>query len=289
MIRQLLTVLSLIALGSTGVADATEARTVTITIMNQTPTVTVVPSIQTLALGSAPVLFTNTTPNTYEYKFPIANDQWFDDVDIDLLWKNAYRNNDATTKDFDERVILRIRRDFPASFSFPIYFSNDRSQDEMSRLEHERDPTQQFEVALRGEQIATYYRDTFSPQHPFAKRAAKIFFYGAIKLAETEPYDVEMNDTAEPFIIAAFGGSSSYSDRAEVAKSKYWNDLSQIDSYAAKGDCSTANLILAAFQAKKEDDPEAFAVQYGKEPNVLDEKAAIINSKCNTTNAKQGN
>lgn len=260
-----------------------EARTVTISIQNQTPEFTAAPSIEVFGSSSKP--FTTSAPNIYEYKFPVSDSEWFDTVDIKVLWKNAYLNNDGSYKDFDQRVLLRIRRDFPSDFTFPIYFSNDRSQDEMSRLEHERDENEQFEVFFRGQQIATYYRDTFGPQHAFTKRAAKIFFYGAVKLAETPAYFVQMSDDAEQFIVDAFGGSSSYTARAELARSEYWNDLKQVDTYVAKGDCATARMILATFQTFKDEDPKAFAAQYGKEPTVLDDKAIIINSKCATANA----
>ncbi len=265
--------------GSAAYSD--EPRTVTITIRNETPKVEVAPSIE--VFGSTPKPFTPTAPGTYQYQFPVSENEWFNTVDIKINWTNSYLNNDATTSDFEQRILLRIRRDFPANFSFPIYFSNDRSQAEMSRLEHEHDDNQQFEVFFRGWQIANYYRDTFGAQHPFTKRAAKSFFYGAVQLAEIPAYFVKMSDDAERFTTEVFGGSSIFSDRANVARAVYWSDLKQIDVYVAKGDCATARMILATFQTFKSEDPAGFNAQYGKEPNVLSEKAILISRKCGIT------
>jgi hypothetical protein len=267
------------ALSSAACAD--DPRTVTITIQNRTPSFVASPSIE--VFGSEPQPFAVTGPGTYQYKFPVSESDWFNIVDIKIVWANAYTNNDSTRSDFEQRVLLRIRREFPSNFSFPIYFSNDRSQKEMSRLEQEKDANQQFEVFFRGWQISNYYRDTFGPQHAFTKRAAKIFFYGAVQLAETPAYFVKMSDEAEQFMTDAFGGSSSFSDRANVARAVYWSDLKQIDVYVGKGDCATAKMILAAFETLKSEDPNSFSAQYGNDPDVLGEKAILINSKCQAT------
>jgi hypothetical protein len=61
MIRQLLIATCLLSLAAIGTAKATDSRTVTITIENDTPSITVVPSIE--VFGSAPTLFTNTSLN----------------------------------------------------------------------------------------------------------------------------------------------------------------------------------------------------------------------------------
>jgi hypothetical protein len=264
-----------------------EPRIVTITIENRTPTFQAVPTIE--IFGSPPKEFTTVDPQTYQYKFPVADDHWFDPVDIAILWKDAFRNGDEAPKDFEQRIELRIRRDFPSDFSFPIYFSNDRSQKEMSRLEHEQDINQQFEVFFRSHQIASYYSDTLGPTHAFTRRAAKILFYAALKLAEKPQYFVAMSNDAERLVTDAYGGSSSFTALANVARSMYWSDLRQVDAYVTKGDCDTARMILAAFETFKSEDPDSFSAQYGKEPNVLDDKAAIINSKCTSKNAARSN
>lgn len=62
-----------------------------------------------------------------------------------------------------------------------------------------------------------------------------------------------------------------------------------VDAYVAKGDCSTARLILTTLQILKADEPKAFDAQYGKSPTVLEEKAKLIDIKCGTGIAAQPN
>jgi hypothetical protein len=270
-------------------ASSAGTRVVTITIENQSPSFDVLPTIE--AFGRPPIQFAKSAqPNTFEYKLTVSENDWFNPVDIKLLWKNAYdKYNGSARIDFDQRILLRIRRDFPDNFSVPVYFSNNRSQPEMLRLENMQDANQQFEVFFRGHQIASYYRDTLGPEHPYTKRAAKFFFFAAVKLAEIKDYFVIMSDTAERFATDAFGNQSgfNYSERANLARSFYWVDLRRIDNYVAKGDCSTARLILTTLQILKSDEPKAFDAQYGKSPTVLEEKGKLIDTKCGTGIAAQ--
>jgi hypothetical protein len=249
-----------------------EPRSVTIAIDNQTPDVDVSPSIETF--GAPSQLFSKSPSGSYEYRFKVSESEWFNNVDIKIAWKNAYLNNDGTKSDFAQRVSLRLRRDFPDRFVFPVYFANKRSQAELTRLEHEKDIDQQFEVFFRASQIANYYRDTLGAKHALTKRAVKLLFLAAVALAEQKNYFVIMNSDAEQMASESFG--DTYANRANLARSVYWSDLKQIDAYAAKGDCARARLLLNAFEALKSSNPAEFSAQYAGNPNVLEAKALII-------------
>jgi hypothetical protein len=268
-------------------ADGT--RVITITIENHTPSFEVVPIVE--AFGRPPIEFNKSAQqNRFEYKLTVSENDWFIPVDIKLLWKNSYDKYDGSAKtDFEQRIVLRMRRDFPGDFLVPVFFSNNRSQSEMLRLENMQDPNQQFEVFFRGHQIASYFSDTLGPQHKYTKRAARFLFFAAVELAETKDYFVFMSDIAKRIATDAFGDQSgfNYSERANLARSFYWADLKRIDGYVAKGDCSTARLILTTLQILQAEDPRAFDAQYGKSPSVLEEKGKLIDKKCGTGVAAQ--
>jgi hypothetical protein len=291
-VTRLAVIVAIVALYSAfTTASSAATRVLTITIENLTPSFDVVPTIEG-AVGDPPIQFVKSAqPNSFEHKLTVSENDWFNEVNIRLLWKNAYDKNllGQPKTDFDQRIRLRIRRDFPESFYVPVYFSNDRSKPEMLRLENMQDATQQFEVVFRGHQIASYYRDTFAPQNPFAQRAANLFFFAAVKLAETKDYVVVMSDAAEKFAKDSFGNQSAinYSDTANRARSWYWADLKRIDGYAARGDCSTARLILTTLQILKAEDPKAFDAQYSKSPTMLEEKGKIIDGRCGAGVAAQ--
>lgn len=279
-IGEVILALSLLLPGS---VFAEEARLVTISIENRTPSFEAVPSIE--VFGAPAELFTKMPDSKFEYKFKIAEDKWFNIIDIRIVWKDAYLKNDSSKVDWEQTIRLRIRRDFPDKFSFPIYFSNNRSSAELSRLDQQGISTQQFEVFFRSWQIASYYRETAGPQHQFTKTAVRLFFHSAARLAEQPDYFVVMSDDAERMALEAFGTGSGtgIAERANSARSVYWLDLKQIDKYVAKGDCTTARLLMAAFQALKAEDAAAFNAAYGGAPTVLDEKAKIIAAKCGTS------
>ena len=259
------------------VVSRAEDRLVTITIENKTPSYEVEPVIE--VFGLPPRAFKKNDQNKFEYNFPVSETDWFNLVNITLRWKGAYLKIDGTKSDFEQFIALRIRRDFPDLFSFPVYFSNDRTLAEMDRLKAIRSINGQFEVYFRGGQIAAFYRDTMGPTHKFSKRAAKIFFLAAIALAEQPRYYVVMSDDAEQSIKNAFPDTSSYSDRANVARSVYWFDLKNVDTYIANGKCSYARLLLDALEDLKASNPEAFKARYDN-AGVMKEKRDMIEAHC---------
>jgi hypothetical protein len=253
-------------------------RFVSITIENQTPTFQVAPSIE--VFGAPAHAFAEVSPNSFSYRFKVSDSDWFNTANIKLLWKGAFETKDRTKIDFEQRIILRLRRNFPDDFSFPIYFSNDRSQTEMSKLEHESNISQQFKVYFRGWQIAEFFRDANGPQHPLTKRSAKIFFGGAVRLAEEPKYFVIMSDEAEQFATEA---SLNVSARANLARSVYWEDTPIIDSLVAQGQCDIARSLLRALRRLKDSEPDRFAARYPGNPAILDEKERIISSRCSNS------
>lgn len=258
------------------------AQTVsTITIENRTPDFELIPSIE--VFGSAPKTFLTVSPGVFRHDFQVSEDDWFNKVNIKLLWRQALLTGTEAKVDFEQRLSLRIRNDFPERFSINAYFSNDRSQREMLRLERNGDVNQQFEKYFRGHQIATFYRDTVGADHPLTQRAVNIFFTAAVNLAKEPSYFVIMSDEAEQMAQDTFGaGSQSYGRRATEARSVYWFDLSRIDKYVSKGDCRRANLMLQAFKTLESDDPTAFKARYGSNSKVLAEKSKIVEAKCSS-------
>jgi hypothetical protein len=275
--RLFLAIAVLCLFGSKAFCD--DSRFVTITINNRTPEFELVPSIE--VFGQAPEPFLKSGQNTFEYKFQVSNTEWFNTVNIKLLWKGDFQRGDGGPKvDLDQRILLRIRRDFPDNFSFPVFLSNSRTQSEMARLEGMKDINDQFEVYFRSWQITKYYRDTVGSLNPLSKRAAKILFFSAVALAEQPKYFVIMSEDAERFASDAFENDTLYSNRANAARSVYWFDLAQIDGYVRNGDCNTAKILLNAFQSLKDSDSAAFKLRYGGDSKVLDEKGKIVMSKC---------
>jgi hypothetical protein len=275
MVRFLICVFALLMAACCAHAD--EGRTVTITVENETPEFTVVPSIA--VFGGESQSFTELKENKFEYKFHVDASEWFNFVDIKIEWKKAFLENDGTKSDFKQRIQLRIRRDFPDAFSVPVFFSNARSNNEMFRLENEQDPTDQFEVFFRAWQIAAYYRKVTGVSSSYAARASQILFYAAVALAEQRDYFVEMSDDAEKFVNDAFG-PERFAARANLARSVYWSDLSEVDKFVAKGDCDTAHLLIQALRVLAGQHPEEFTAQYKNAPNIIDLKDQLIRTKC---------
>jgi hypothetical protein len=252
-------------------------RFTTISIINQTPEFQVAPSIEIFGQPAAP--FVEQSTNNFSFRFKLADDEWFDIADIKLHWKDAYQNNDGTKSSFDQRIQLRLRYPFPPNFTFNIYFSNKRSQVEMSRLEHQIDDNQQWENYFRGWQIADYYRKTNDPQYPLAQRASWIFFNAADQLAEKKDYFVVMSPDAIAFEQEAFKDTKNVLPRINTAKSAYWEDLPWVDKLLP-ANCSVARILLTDLQAQKIKEPDLFTMRYPSAPNVLNEKMTIVNSKC---------
>jgi hypothetical protein len=274
--RNLFGLVAALSLGS-GLALCEDVRTVTITVENRTPAFDVVPSIE--VFGSPPKPFDKAAQNTYVYKFEVPDSDWFKKVDIHLLWKNDFLTANDKKDDFNQRISLRIRRDFPTNFTFPVFFSNSRSRLEMDRLEALTNINDQFEVFFRSWQILSYYRSVLGGAHALSRRAAKILFYSAIRLAEEPDYFVIMSDVAEKHMVESVMDGAIYSERASQARSVYWFDLKLIDGYVKKGDCGTAQLLLAAFQSLKTEDPVAFKLRFKGDSGVLDQKGIIV-AKC---------
>lgn len=252
------------------------ARTATITITNESKQHADV-DLTFEAFGNSPQPFTPVpNSNKYELKIPLSAQNWFDTIDIKILWKSAYVSNGNSGADFEQRLVLRLRRDFPDDFSFPVFFSNDRTQKEMGRLENLTDINRQWEVFFRTWQIADYYRNTLGEQSSPAKRVAKDFFWSAVKLAENPRYFVAMSDEAEKFASESVGGSAEFALRANVARSMYWYDVSEIDRLVRSKQCSFADSVLQEFRDLKSQQPDLFRLRYASTPNILDAKAQIV-------------
>lgn len=248
-----------------------------IKIDNKSPDFLVSPTLE--LFGKPPANFIEGPRNHFEANFYLADDEWFDIADIKLEWKNAYLNNDGSKKDFDQRIQLRFRYPFPPSFTFPVYFSNNRSQAEMLRLERQTDDNAQWENYLRGWQIADYFRNTSGPQHPLAQRASWLFFNAADQLAEKNEFYVVMSDDAIAFEKEAFGNTRDVSTQITNGKSAFWQDASWVDRLVP-ANCAVARILIADLQRAKDRDPALFTARYSGEPNLLNEKTTIINSKC---------
>src|SRR5262245_48383961 len=102
-------------------------RYTTITITNRTPDVPIASFIEVTGKPLAP-FEQRPGQNVWEYRFPLKDSGWFNEADIKIIWKNAYVKGDGSKKDFEQRIALRLRYDFPSDYDVPIYFSNDRSQ-----------------------------------------------------------------------------------------------------------------------------------------------------------------
>jgi hypothetical protein len=252
-------------------------RFTTITIINQSADFEVSPSIE--IFGQPAAAFVEAPRNNFSFKFKLSDDEWFNIADIDLVWKNAYLNNDGSKSDFPQRIRLRFRYPFPSNFSFPIYFSNKRSQAEMLRLEHQLDDNQQWENYLRGWQIADYYRKTDDPKYPLSQRASWIFFNAADQLAEKKDYYVVMSQDAIAFEQEAFKDTKNVSNAINTAKSAYWEDLPWVDKLIP-GNCAVARILLADLEKSKTREADLFAIRYPGDPGALDEKLALVNAKC---------
>jgi hypothetical protein len=251
----------------------------TVTITNQTPDIPMAAVIE--IYGKPPEAFKQRQgTNVWAYNFPLKDNSWFNEADIKITWKNAYLNSDGSKKDFEQRIALRLRYDFPSDFDVPVYFSNDRTQTEMDRLEHKNDIHDQFEVFFRGGQIANFYAETNGRTHGFTKRAALISFWAEIKLAENPNYFVIMSNDTEQMTKEALGGSDWVSKRANKARSFYWEDARFVDGLVSKRKCDAARILLDTLRELSLDKTEAkrFAMRID-DPKLLDEKEIIV-AKC---------
>ncbi|MBI4595918.1 MAG: hypothetical protein HY730_06005 [Candidatus Tectomicrobia bacterium] len=260
-----------------GASTASE-RLVSILISNQTPTYTLSPLIEVFGADAVP--FKKKSDTVFVHQFKVSQDDWFNKVNVKVVWKDAYLDTDKKKSDLEQWIILRVRRDFPDKFSILVYFGNNRSRDELTRLEGLSGVNEQFQVYFRAGQIVQFFRQSLGPQDALTKRAAKLWFWSAVKLAEEPKYFVIMSDEAERVAIEAYGGSSGLAERANAARSMYWYDLDEIDNYLARGDCATAKLILMEFKKLMDNAPNIFKIRYGKTPDVLQMKEQRIVQKC---------
>jgi hypothetical protein len=272
-------------------ARAEPARSVTITVENKTPKYVVAPSVE--MPGMPPSAFSPIQgTNKFEYKFPVSETDWFNHVNIKISWLGAFEKSLAEDKiDFHQYLTLRIRRDFPRDFWVAVYFSNDRTNNEMNSLEKNKNKkslNDQYEVFFRSWQISNYYREARNPKDGAAKRPANDMFYAAVNLAEAgEPknygYVVEMSDTAEQYATESVGGPG-FANLANKARANYWSDLSLVDDYVRKGDCDTAALLLSTFKKLKMQEPGAFSAYFPKTPTAIEEKEKIFTPECGKVN-----
>jgi hypothetical protein len=258
-------------------ASATEIRVVKITIENKTPQFQVVPTIE--VYGKPPSQFLGVADNRFEVTFPVETNDWYAVANIKITWKHP-QSVDGISDDFDQRISLRLRRSFPDSYYFPIYYSNDRSKQEMDRLEDMGDIGDQFEVYFRGMQIARYYKANAGPKHPLTRRAAKVAFFAAVKLAEQPKYYVVMSDDAERIASDSQDDAMIYSKRAEEARSVYWFDLAELENYINNNKCEFAQSMIRALQDKRGSEPNLYARRYQANPLYLDAKINYVQTKC---------
>lgn len=259
---------------------AQEHKTRRITIENSTPNFSVVPTIE--IFGKPPETFLGITEGKFEKNFTVAESDWYIPAKIKLAWKRVGTNDDGTMSDFDQRIELRIRKSFPDEYYFKVFYSNDRSQREMRRLENKKDIEDQFEVFFRGIQIARYYRDSLGPKHPLTRRAAKIAFDAAVMLAEYPRYYVVMSDEAESMAANAHEGEEKewFKRRAEEARSVYWFDLLNVDEYLKNGKCNHAQSMILTLKSKRDLEPKLYKRRFDANPDYLDNKAMSVQSKC---------
>lgn len=272
-VRVFLSLLAACLVADPTLSDERE-RVCTISITNETPNFKVIPTIEIFGKTAKP--FVEKSPGNFEYKFKLLEEGWFNPADIKLVWKDADQKNDGTKSDFTQRVVLRLRNTFPPDFTVRVFFSNDRSQKEMSRLEHQKDDNDQWENFFRGWQIAAYYRETLAAEHPLCRRASWIFFNAADQLAERKDYIVEMSEDAIAFEKEAFK-NKDVSGVINRAKSAYWEDLERIHKEI---DCTTARMLLTDLKNAKRKEPDLFKLRYPDVPNKLEDAEEYVESKC---------
>jgi hypothetical protein len=182
--------------------------------------------------------------------------------------------------DFEQRIVLRIRQDFPTSYTVPVFFSNDRTGSEILRLENERDKHDQFETFFRSWQIAQFYRETLGERSKYANRASHRLFFAAVDLAEQPQYFVEMSDDAVRFVEEATGDTTSWKQRANAAKALYWADLPLVGDFVNKNDCTKARELLAEFRSLKSNEPIYYGIHFAAQTGILDDVGKIVGAKC---------
>lgn len=259
-----------------------EERYSTITIKNESRTFNLIPTIEIFPDGPQPI--TESGPNTFQYRFRLSESNWFNDANIKLTWKDAYKKNDGTTMDFSQRVVLRLRYSFPETYAVRAFFSNDRSQNEMFRLEHLIDENDQWEKYFRGWQIAGYYRETSGLVHPLSRRAAKIFFEAADYLAEnTKDYIVKMSNDAITLEHESVGSTPIIESRINAANSAYWEDLERVYKLTNwPQNCVEAKLLLTDLEVRKTREPDLFTIRYPKKPAAFELAKQHVDSKCSS-------
>jgi hypothetical protein len=257
---------------------------VTINIENQSPEFKLEPTV-VLPSGEFGV-FQDAGSNKYSYSFKLLESDWFNTADINITWKNAYLNADFSQFDFVQRAELRLRYDFPKDYTMPVFFSNDRTEKEIDRLDAITDKLQQWQPFFRAWQIADFYSKT-SPLHRLARRSATRFLFAADVLAERDmpppQFIVIMSEDAVRFAQNSKVITPALQKRIDTANSAFWEDLPSLDKIAQRGDCAIARSLLAFLQREKRDRPELFRLRYPKEPDALEQKKSIVDAKCPST------
>jgi hypothetical protein len=254
---------------------------VTISVQNHNPEFKLVPTV-VLPSGDLGV-FKDAGSNLFSYSFKLLESDWFNVADVSLTWKDAYLNPDNSHSDFPQRAELRLRYDFPKDYTIQAYFSNNRTEKEIDRLDAITDQLQQWEPFFRGWQIADFYSKS-NPLQRLAKRSATRFLFAADVLAErqTPPptYIVIMSDDAIRIGQNSKVITPALQKRIDAAKSAFWEDLPHIDKLVQRGQCTVAQSFLMFLQDEKRDHPDLYALRNPAAPDLLDQKKMILNSKC---------
>jgi hypothetical protein len=200
--------------------------------------------------------FTNKTPKEFEYDLKLSDREWFYRVPITIIWLDAYVSHGKPLREYRQRIVLRMRRDIPAPplYKFKMYFSNDRSDEEMRRLEKNIDTSDGdllSELYLRGQQIAEFYSDAPGAGPALKRRAAQLWYEGAIQLAELPRYFVEVSEDAVRLARQTKVDPAGIDKRVVDAQSMYWEDLELVEKMIDDGNCDGATVMLAALRDRK--------------------------------------
>jgi hypothetical protein len=233
------------------------------------------------------------SPKRFEYQHNLPDGRWFNRVPITITWNNANLRNNVALASWDQQIVLRMRRDFPKEFYLPIFFSNDRTQSEMDRLERHIDSNNYVKLAelfLRGGQIADFYWTTVGPQNSYTRRATWLSFLGSVQLAEFRDYFIEVSDEITSMAEKAHENIPSKKefilDRAQKARSVYFEDVNWIGRLIDEKDCKGARVLLDSLRQMKEREGKFFELRFPKAPNLLEEKEQLVTLRCVTKDAR---
>lgn len=279
-------VVLLLALGAAFLSSDSafsEDRFVTINVQNHNPEFKLVPTVVLPSTGDIGVFKEEAGSNLFSYDFKLLQSEWFDVADIILTWNGAYLNPDNSQSNFTQRVELRLRYDFPRAYTVHAYFSNNRTEKEINRLDAITDPLQQWEPFFRSWQIADFYSKS-NPLLRLAKRSAARFLFAADVLAEREspppPYIVVMSEDAILFAQQSNVITPVLQSRIDTARSAFWEDLPHVDTLVQRGNCAVAKSFLSFLQNEKLQHPELYALRNPGASDLLDQKKTMVNSKC---------